>query len=301
MNIEVRENFDAKNLTSFKVSGLIERAYFPKNVNELIEVLKTVKKPIVLGNCSNVLLSSCGISGDVIFTQKCNAINIDDKKVYAECGLKGPMASNEVLKHSLSGFEFMIGFPGSIGGEVYMNASAKEQAISDHLSSVQVFDLDKKEVLTLTKEKLEFGYRNSICQRKNYIVLSAEFELEKKSQDEIKERMDFNLTFRKNHQPSLTLPNCGSVFKNPENNSAGRLLDSIGAKELTVGGAKVWENHANFIINYNSATSEDILNLMLLMYNKVNEKYDIKLNPEVVYLGNNSEIEEKIWKTLKQK
>ena len=282
MTIEVRENFDAKNLTSFKVSGLIERAYFPKNVDELIEVLKTVESPIILGNCSNVLLSSSGIKGDVIFTQKCNAIKVDGKKVYAECGLKGPMASNEVLKHSLSGFEFMIGFPGSIGGEVYMNASAKEQAISDHLTNAKVFDLDTKEVLILSKEELEFDYRSSICQRKNYVVLSAEFELEEKSQEEIKERMDFNLTFRKSHQPSLALPNCGSVFKNPENNSAGRLLDSIGAKDLTIGGAKVWENHANFIINFNSATSEDILNLMLLMYNKVKEKYDIKLNPEVV-------------------
>jgi len=249
MTIEVRENFDAKNLTSFKVSGLIERAYFPKNVDELIEVLKTVESPIILGNCSNVLLSSGGIKGDVIFTQKCNAIKVDGKKVYAECGLKGPMASNEVLKHSLSGFEFMIGFPGSIGGEVYMNASAKEQAISDHLTNAKVFDLDTKEVLTLSKEELEFGYRSSICQRKNYVVLSAEFELEEKPQEEIKERMDFNLTFRKNHQPSLALPNCGSVFKNPENNSAGILLDSIGAKDLTVGGAKVWENHANFIVH----------------------------------------------------
>ena len=301
MTIEVRENFDAKNLTSFDVSGLIEHAYFPKNSDELVEILKTVEKPIVLGNCSNILLSSCGIKGNVIFTQKCNAIKIDGNKVYTECGLKGPMASNEVLKHSLSGFEFMIGFPGSIGGEVYMNASAKEQAISDYLKCAKVFDLDTKEVLTLSKEELEFGYRSSICQRKNYIVLSAEFELEEKPQEEIKARMNFNLTFRKNHQPSLALPNCGSVFKNPENNSAGKLLDNVGAKNLTVGGAKVWDNHANFIINFDNATSEDILNLMLLMYNKVKEKYDIKLSPEVVYLGNNSKIEEKIWKTLKQK
>ena len=301
MTIDVWKNFDARNLTTFKVSGLIERAYFPKNVDELIKILKTVETPIILGNCSNVLLSSRGINGDVIFTQKCKSIKIDSKKVYAECGLKGPMASNEALKHSLSGFEFMIGFPGSIGGEIYMNASAKEQAISDHLTSAKVFDLDTKEIFKLSKKELKFGYRSSICQRKNYIILSAEFELEEKPQEEIKERMDLNLTFRKNHQPSLTLPNCGSVFKNPENNTAGKLLDSIGAKDLTIGGAKVWENHANFIINFNSATSEDILNLMLLMYNKVNEKYDIKLNPEIVYLGNKSKIEEKIWKTLKQK
>lgn len=301
MNIEVRENFDAKNLTSFKVSTQIEYAYFPKNSEELIYLLKNIDNPIVLGNCSNVLLSSYGIKGHVIFTQKCNSITIDGTKVFAECGLKGPMASNETLKHSLSGFEFMIGFPGSIGGEVYMNASAKEQAISDCLTSAKVFDMDTKEILTLSKQELEFGYRSSICQRKNYVILSAEFELQEKSQQKIKEKMDFNLSFRKNHQPSLALPNCGSVFKNPENNSAGKLLDSIGAKDLTVGGAKVWENHANFIINYKDATSKDILNLMMLMYNKVKEKYEIKLNPEVVYLGNNSEIEEKIWKTLKQK
>ena len=192
MSVEIRENFDAKNLTSFKVSGSIERAYFPKNIEELTEVLKTTENPIVLGNCSNVLLSSSGIKGDVIFTQKCSAIEINSRKVYAECGLKGPMASNEVLKHSLSGFEFMIGFPGSIGGEVYMNASAKEQAISDCLTSAQVFDLDSKKAITLSKNELEFGYRSSICQRKNYIVLSAEFELEEKNKDEIKNGVSIN-------------------------------------------------------------------------------------------------------------
>ena len=113
--------------------------------------------------------------------------------------------------------------------------------------------------------------------------------------------MDTNLAFRKNHQPSLAQPNCGSVFRNPEGNSAGKLLDSIGAKELTVGGAKVWENHANFIINHNNATSTDILNLMLLMYNKVKEVYSIDLKPELIYIGNKSKKEAEIWKILKQK
>ena len=301
MAIEVKENFDAKNLTSFKVSGSIERAYFPTSIDELTDLLTTLENPLVVGNCSNLLISSDGFKGDIIFTTKCSNITFNGNKVYAECGLKGPMASKLALENNLSGFEFMIGFPGSIGGEVYMNASAKEQAISDHLTSARVFDLDTKKVLTLSKEQLEFGYRSSICQRKNYVLLSAEFELESKSHDKIKERMDLNLSFRKNHQPSLALPNCGSVFRNPEGNSAGRLLDSIGAKELSVGGAKVWENHANFIINYNNATSTDILNLMLLMYNKVNETYSIKLEPELVYIGNKSKKEAEIWKILKQK
>lgn len=301
MNIEVIENFNAKNLTSFKVSGEIKRAFFPKNIEEFAFLLNELENPLILGNCSNVLISSYGYNGDVIFTSKCNKIEVNGTNIYVECGVKGPMASKIACENSLSGFEFMIGFPGSIGGEVYMNASAQKQAISDYLISAKVFDPEKKEILELSKKQLEFDYRSSICQRKNYVVLSANFELAEDSKENIDAKMQYNLDFRRNHQPSLSLPNCGSVFKNPQNDSAGRLLDNVGAKEFSFGGAKVWENHANFIINQNSSTSEDILNLMLLMYNKVNEIHKIQLEPEVIYVGNNSETEEKIWKILKQK
>ncbi|MBR1942424.1 UDP-N-acetylmuramate dehydrogenase [bacterium] len=301
MDIEVRKNFNAKNLTSFKVSGLVKNAYFPKNIDELVYLLKNIEKPLILGNCSNILLSSEGYDGDIIFTTKCKNIIFDNRKVYCDCGVKGQMASKLACENCLSGFEFMIGFPGSIGGEIYMNASAQGQAISDYLTFATVFDFKNKETKKLSKADLKFDYRHSICQDENYVVLNAEFELTQEKLEIIKEKMDFNLQFRRNHQPSLALPNCGSVFKNPENNSAGKLLDSVGAKQLSYGGAKVWENHANFIINSNDATSFDILNLMLLMYNKVKEKYDIKLAPEVIYIGNKSHKEEEIWKILKQK
>ena len=301
MPIEVKNDFNAKNLTSFKVSGLIKNAYFPENIDELTELLQTKFKPLVLGNCSNILISRHGYDGDIIFTSKGNNRSFDKNKVYAECGVKGPMASKLAFENNLSGFEFMIGFPGSIGGEIYMNASAKEQSISDNLISVKVFDNKNKKVLELSKEDLKFSYRHSICQEKDYTILCAEFNLKEENQQTIKNRMNFNLEFRRNHQPSLALPNCGSIFKNPINNSAGRLLDSIGAKDLSFGGAKVWENHANFIINDNNATSEDILNLMLLMYNKVNDEYGIKLCPEIIYIGNQSQKEAKIWKTLQEK
>ena len=300
MDIEVRHNFNAKNLTSFKVSGEIKNAYFPKSIEELIFLLKTLDKPLVLGNCSNVLISSYGFNGNAIFTTKCNKINIDGQNVEAECGVKIQMASKLACENGLSGFEFMIGFPASIGGAVFMNASAQKQAISDFLVSAKIFDINTKQVLTLTKEDLEFDYRKSICQSKNYIVLSANFELPYGEKSEIQKKMCSNIEFRKEHQPSLALPNCGSVFKNPENNSAGKLLDEVGAKNFSCGGAKVWENHANFIINKNDASSEDILNLMLLMYNKVKEIHNIKLSPEVIYIGNNSEKEENIWKILRQ-
>lgn len=301
MNIEVKHNFDAKNLTSFKVSGLIENAYFPKSKEELLYILYSLEDPLILGNCSNVIISSEGLKQNVIFTKNCNNIEFNKQNVYAECGLKIQMASKLACENSLSGFEFMIGFPASIGGAVYMNASARGQAISDYLVCAEVFDLHSKELLKLSKEDLKFDYRKSVCQENNYIVLSAEFDLPLANKDEIQAKMNNNLDFRRNHQPSLALPNCGSVFKNPQNDSAGRLLDIVGAKELSFGGAKVWENHANFIINYNNATSNDILNLMLLMYNRVDENFGIKLSPEVIYIGDKSEDEEKIWKILKQK
>lgn len=301
MDIEVKHNFDAKNLTSFKVSCIIENAYFPKSKEELIYLLKMLDNSVVLGNCSNVLISSEGLMQNVIFTKNCNKIEFDNEKVYAECGLKIQMASKLACENGLGGFEFMIGFPASIGGAVFMNASAQGQAISDYLLYAEVFDIKTKEVLKLSKDDLKFDYRKSICQDKNYIVLSAEFDLPKYDNTEIQNKMKCNLEFRRKHQPSLALPNCGSVFKNPQNDSAGRLLDKVGAKKLSVGGAKVWEHHANFIINYNNATSNDILNLMLLMYNKVDENFGIKLSPEVIYIGDKSTDEEKIWNILKQK
>ena len=137
--------------------------------------------------------------------------------------------------------------------------------------------------MTLSKEDLEFGYRTSICQEKNYIVLEAEFGLT--LNEGVKEKMDENLAFRKSHQPSLALPNCGSIFKNPDGNSAGRLLDECDVKGLSVGGVKVWENHANFIVNYNDGNSKDVINLMREMRKRVKEKFNIELKPEIRFLG----------------
>ncbi len=301
MNIEVYNDFNAKNLTTFKISGIIKRAYFPKNKDELVHLLKILDNPLVLGNCSNVLISSYGVNRDVIFTKKCNNIDVLDDILSVECGANGIMASKVASENGLGGLEFMIGFPGSIGGEIYMNASAQNQCISDYLVCADIFDKSTKMVKTLSKEDLNFSYRHSICQDKEYVVLSGTFMLPLTDKKIIKEKMDMNLKFRHEHQPSLKYPNCGSVFKNPENTSAGKLLDEIGAKTLTYGGAKVWENHANFIINQNNASSSDILNLMLLMYNKVNKEKHITLKPEVIYIGSNSKEEENIWKILNTK
>lgn len=298
MYIEVKENYPIKNLTAFKIGGSIEKLYFPKTQQEFIYLLKTLNKPIVVGNWSNVLMSSSGVRGNVICTTKLNKVEIKGTRIYADCGAKGPLLAQKALENSLTGFEFMIGFPGSIGGNIYMNASAHLQSISDSLVSICVFDTVKKEVLVIEKKVLDFAYRSSILQKKPYILLSAEFELKKVDKVQIEALINRNLEFRKTHQPTLAVPNVGSIFKNPENDSAGRLLDKAGVKDFKVGGAKIWENHANFIVNEGDATSSDVLELMFKMYMAVKDKYTIKLQPEVRYFGEKTKREEEICNIL---
>lgn len=298
MDIEVKDNYQIKNLTTFKIGGVVEKLYFPQTQQEFIYLLKTLKKPLVFGNWSNVLISSDGIKGDVISTAKLCNFEIKGTKVTADCGVKGAMLAQKALANSICGFEFMIAFPGSVGGMVYMNAGAHSQSVSDILVSACVFDTETQEILVIEKKDLGFAYRTSVLQKKPYVLLSAEFELKKADKAQIDALMKRNLDFRKTHQPSLILPSAGSVFRNPENDSAGRLLDKAGVKEFSVGGAKVWENHANFIINADRALSIDVLELMLKMQTIVNEKYTIKLCPEIKYFGKKSQREEEICNIL---
>ena len=294
------KNFEIKTLTSFKIGGVIKEVFFPENVEEFEQILKENKGIKVFGNLSNTLISSDGYNGKIILTTKMNTIKIDGTRVIADAGVKGPMLSQTVCENGLSGCEFMIGFPGSIGGEVCMNASANGQAISDTLVSVTCYSAEKG-IINFTKEEMNFGYRTSRCHFEDLIVLQAEFELIQKTKEEVQTKMDECLAFRKSHQPLLSMPNCGSIFKNPEGDSAGRMIEAVGAKGLTFGGAKIWENHANFIVNYKSGNSLDVLELMNTMYTKVKERYNIELEPEIRFLGGNNKRENEICKTLYKK
>lgn len=298
MDIEVKENYEIKNLTTFKVGGNVKKIYFPANQQEFVQLLKTIKNPLILGGGSNVIFSSQGYDGVVISTIKMTQIFVRGTKVIVECGVKGPFASQTAYNSNLSGFEFMIGFPGTLGGNIFMNAGAHGQNISDTFSKACLYDLKSKEVVYFEKEQMLFGYRTSILQNGRYILLGAEFNLKKDSQDTIKELMDRNLEFRKNIQPSLATPNAGSVFKNPENDSAGRLLDKAGVKTFEINGVKVWGKHANFIVNTGDGTSEDILELIYKMYKQVKDTYTIELEPEVRFIGKKTKREEEICKQI---
>ena len=209
MQVEVRENFEIKNLTTFKIGGKIANLYLPATQAEFVQLLTELDDYIVLGNCSNVLVSSNGYSGNIIVTTH------------------------------------MIGFPGTIGGEIFMNASCHGQCISDNLIRCCLFDKEKKEVVYKEKSEMGFGYRTSILQGGKYILLGAEFELKKTLKEEIEALMQRNLESRKGIQPTLKTPNAGSVFRNPPNDSAGRLLEKAGAKSFDMPNVKVWDTHAN--------------------------------------------------------
>lgn len=298
MEIELKENFDITNMTSFKVGGVVKQVYFPANQKEFVHLLQTTKNPIVLGSCSNIIFSSQGYDGVIISTAKMGNCTIRGTKIIVECGVKGPMASQLAYQNGLSGFEFMIGFPGSIGGNVFMNAGAHGQTIADTFVQACVYDTKQKEIVYISNKEMEFGYRHSLLQSGRFILLEAEFELKKSDKEGIKELMDRNLEFRKTIQPSLALPNAGSVFKNPENDSAGRLLDKAGVKSFEVNGVKVWEKHANFIVNTNNGSSEDILELIFKMYTAVKNSYTIELEPEIRFIGKKSKREEDICKQI---
>ena len=288
--LQIEEDFEIKNHTSFKIGGKIKKIFFPETVDEFEDLLKTYPESFVAGNLSNTLVSSYGYSGIVISASKLNNIDIQDNIIVADAGVKGPKLAQIAANNGLSGLEFMIGFPGSVGGEVFMNAGAHSQCVADCFKFAKVYDGEN--ILTLEKSDMCFSYRKSVCADKKYIVLQVGFELDKKDKKEIEQKMTDNLKFRKAHQPSLALPNCGSIFKNPENNSAGRLLDECGVKDLQIGGARVWQNHANFIINFDNAVSSDVLELMKIMKTRVLEKFGIELEPEIRFLGsNNNEVE----------
>lgn len=293
----IKNDFEIINYTSFKIGGKAVIIYYPECDDDFKDLPDNF---YVIGNLSNTLVSSFGINLPLVSLSKIDSIKIDGLNVTAGAGVRGPKLSQTVAEAGLSGLEFMIGFPGSVGGEVFMNAGANNQTIADVFSCAKVFS-PANGLITVDKSDMNFGYRNSVCKEKNWIVIESSFNLQKEKPEIIKQKMADNLEFRKKHQPSLSLPNCGSVFKNPENNSAGRLLDECGVKGLHVGGAKVWENHANFIVNDGTAKSFDVLELMCEMKVRVKEKFDIDLIPEICYLGGNNEEEELLCKQLYQK
>ena len=282
------ENESMAKHTSYKVGGMCKFFVTPFSVDKLLILIKELDKNsinyIVIGNGSNTIFSDDLYDGVIINLCKLNNIEINNDKIMVEAGYSLIRLSNLRANNSLSGLEFASGIPGSVGGAVYMNAGAYKSDMSEVIESVTFLDENYK-LNTLPKDKLEFGYRTSIFKEKKYIILSVIINLKPGDKEEIIDLMNDRRERRINSQP-LEYPSAGSVFRNPsETVFAGKLIEDLGLKGYSIGGAKVSEKHANFIVNYNNATAKDIRDLISFIRDEVEKKYDITLKVEQEFVN----------------
>lgn len=270
--------------TTYRVGGPAKLFIKVQNVDELIEVIKYCRKHriqlFVIGRGSNLLFSDKSFEGIIISLEDMNQYHVNGSEVTAQCGVTMIKLAYDCAKIGLSGFEFMGGIPGSIGGGIFMNAGAYKYDIASVVKSVTLLN-EKCEVVKYSKEQMEFGYRHSICQdRHKLIILEAEFELSAKETNEIKAVLDKRKERRMSSQP-WNMPSAGSVFRNPENKSAWQYIDECGLRGYEIGGAQVSPKHSNFIVNNGYASAKDIYDLIMLVQEKVYDKFGVKLKCEV--------------------
>lgn len=275
---ECRENESLKNYNTYKLDCTCSYIVFPKTVDELKKVLHVLKenntKHFVIGNGSNIILPNY-YDGVIIKLNNFNKIKITENNIYVETGYMLNKLAIRLSDLGYTGMEWATGVPGTIGGSIKGNAGAYKSSMSEIIKDVTV--LNNGEVLTLTNKELNFGYRTSLIKENKYmIVLSCNIHLEKGNINEIKNTIKERTNKRLETQP-LNYPSCGSVFRNPEGMSAGKLIDDLGLKGYSIGGAKISEKHANFIINYNNATSKDIIKLIDFIKEQIKKNYNIDL------------------------
>ena len=300
------EQAEVSQFTTMRIGGVADKICFPSTTDELVDLmdkLMSKNEPwSLVGGGSNVLVSSHDIPGTVICTTGLNWIEQPGPDLLiAGAGVRLPRLSAYASKLSLSGMEFLEGIPGTVGGAIVMNAGAHGHCTSQILETVTVLDLKKWKIEVLTPKDIVFGYRISTINPQEQIVLGAKFRMAPDTEAAIRTRMKANNLARQNSQP-IKDPNAGCTFKNPieANIPAGKILDSIGAKNWTIGAAQVSSIHANFIINLGGANSQDVCKLINKMQESAFEKYNILLKPEIKPLGIFKESEAIIWTNADQ-
>ena len=274
--------------TTFRIGGPADLFVAPENTDEikkLIAICKEEEVPyFILGNGSNLLVSDKGYRGVIIqLYRSFGQITLKENEIHAQAGAPLSGIAAMAREASLTGFEFAGGIPGTLGGAVVMNAGAYGGEMKDVLKEVTVLT-PEGEVVTLQARELQMGYRTSIIKESGYIVLEAVISLKKGDQDEIKSRMQELAGMRSSKQP-LSYPSAGSTFKRPEGYFAGKLIMDSGLQGYQVVGAQVSEKHCGFVINTGNATAKDVTTLMADVQRIVMEKFGVKLEPEVKFLG----------------
>ena len=285
--IEILFNEPLKQYTYTKVGGAADYLAFPRNQYELKRIVTFANAQeipwMVLGNSSNIIVRDSGIEGFVIMFDHFHDVRVNGYVIEAEAGAKLIDVTHVARYHSLTGFEFACGIPGSIGGAVYMNAGAYGGEIAHILQSCKVLT-PEGEIKTLTAEELAFGYRHSKIQENGDVVISAKFALAPGNYDQIDQEMARLTHLRELKQP-LEYPSCGSVFKRPVGYFAGQLISEAGLKGHRIGGVEVSEKHAGFMINVDHGTAKDYEDLIAHVIATVEKSSGVTLEREVRIIG----------------
>lgn len=286
LNIEFLTEEPMKNHTSFRTGGNAEVFSIPKNESEIKAILNLCNKEnvpcFVLGNGSNILVPDEGIRNRVVIYLGDNLSYINEKEdgtIVAGAGTKLIQLCRYALSKELSGLEFAYGIPGSVGGAAYMNAGAYGGEMKDVLVKINHINEDGTDGFT-EGDEMDLSYRHSAYSSEKKIITSVELKLQNGDKEEIESKMKDFLGRRKDKQP-LEYPSAGSVFKRPEGYFAGALIEQSGLKGKRIGGAMVSEKHAGFIINYDNATTSDVLELIDFCRETVKDKFGVTLEAEI--------------------
>jgi UDP-N-acetylmuramate dehydrogenase len=279
-----QRNESLKKHTSFRIGGPADYLCVPKSIEELREALLFAKErrlPVsVFGAGTNVLVLDRGFRGLVIkLSGGLNWIKVEGRKVQAGAGVPLQKLIKSLAQKGLGGLEFLAGIPGSLGGAIAMNAGAWGKDIGKYVDEVKVLD-HKGHQRILNKKKLGLGYRKSRIQGNPWIVTEATLKLRRKRKRAVVKKIKEYLLKRKATQP-LGIPNCGSIFRNPKGDFAGRLIEEAGCKGMRMGDAQVSAKHANFILNLGEAKAKDVVKLITTVQKRVKDRFKILLEPEI--------------------
>ena len=285
LNCVVKYDEPLKNHTTFQIGGKCIALIEPKKVEDIIEAIKICRennlKFFVIGNGSNLLVPDDGYNGVIIkIKSEFSNIQVEGECLIAHSGAKLSEVYTVAYENSLTGFEFASGIPGTIGGAIFMNAGAYGGEMKDIVESVEVLDLDNYEVKELKNEELDFSYRKSIIQRKNYIVLTIKLKLKKGNKEEITAVYEYLREKRNSKQP-LNFGSAGSTFKRPEGHFASKLIEDAGLKGYHINDAWVSEKHSGFVVNKGNASYKEVMELIEYVQKVVFEKFEVKLETEV--------------------
>jgi UDP-N-acetylmuramate dehydrogenase len=289
---DLHEAVDLKDFTTWRVGGPAQWFAEPSDQASLMALVRWAREKSLPMRCigagSNLLVTDGVLPGLTLCQRRLQGSQLEPREGWVEAwaGEPIPTLARKVARQGLHGLEWAVGIPGTVGGAVVMNAGAQGGCTAEWLHSIQVIDPERPDQpFVLEARDLAFAYRHSRLQDEALVVLSARFRLSPGHDPAaITAKTSANLQSRTKSQP-YQQPSCGSVFRNPEPRKAGQLIEELGLKGLSVGGAQVSPLHANFIVNTGSATAADIDTLVGLIQDKVLERYGILLHPEVKRLG----------------